>query len=98
MPAPSKRRRGPAANRTPNVTTGNSRSNTTRLAASQGAAIDWSASFFSVPDGRTYLGHVLIGRREFRAFDADEQPLGTFATKEEARAVVLATYEAGRRP
>ena len=59
-------------------------------------AIDWSASFFTVADGLTTLGHVLVGRREFRAFDAGDNPLGTFPTREAARAAIIMRARVGR--
>jgi hypothetical protein len=56
------------------------------------SAFSWSASYFSVHDGRTCLGHALVGHREFKAFDAAERPLGTFTTRDEARAAVSAAH------
>ena len=55
------------------------------------ATVDWNASFFSVWDGRRCLGHIFVGRREFRAYDAADRLLGTFPTRDEARQAVLAT-------
>lgn len=62
------------------------------------AAIDWSASYFSVHDGRLCLGHVLVGRGEFRAFDVTERSLGIYPTRDAARqAVTDAARSAGGR-
>jgi hypothetical protein len=59
-------------------------------------AIDWSASFFSVYDGRTCQGHVLVGRGTFQAFDADDKPLGSFSSKDDARRAVSAAARGGQ--
>ena len=58
-------------------------------AAPQPPQVDWSASFFTVADGLQTLGHVLVGRREFRAFDAADNALGVFPTREAARQAVM---------
>src|SRR5215204_5991727 len=52
------------------------------------ASIDWNASYYSIFDGRACIGHVFNGRREFRAYDANERALGTFKTRDEARAAI----------
>ena len=57
-------------------------------------AFSWSASYFSVHDGRTCLGHVLVGHREFRAYDAEDRPLGIFKTRDEARKAVTNSADA----
>jgi hypothetical protein len=60
----------------------------------QAASIDWSASFFSVHDGRECLGHVLVGRKSFCAIDADDNELGDYPTRDLARRAVV---DAARR-
>jgi hypothetical protein len=59
-------------------------------------AIDFSASYIAIYDGRTCLGSVLLRRGAFEAFDADDKSLGTFTSKDAARRAVADAARRGR--